>query len=269
MRYFILLLFCVFGVARENLLHSQILKVNKNNLNKDSANYWLGAVSFNFDLNNRSVTSGNENTFIGLTGTTDLVYLSDMHAYILINNINYFTSSKDDGAFISTGYSHFRLNWLRKKKLSYETFTQLQYDKGRNMQLRFLIGNGIRYRLTDSDKSLVVIGTGIMIEHEDWKVPGMESSIITRNIWKNSTYINGTFQLAQPLKLDLILYYQGGHDHESDIFRNRVNGDMQLSIQISDRLSFLAVLSGQYEDEPIIPINKFIYSFRNGIKWIF
>jgi hypothetical protein len=269
MRNVLILLFCVFGVALEKPLYSQILKVNKNNLNKDSANYWLGALSFNFDLNNRSVTSENENTFVGLTGTTDLVYLSDMHAYILINNINYFTSSSDDGAFISTGYSHFRLNWLRKKNLSYETYSQVQYDKGRNMQLRFLVGGGIRYRLTDSDETLVVIGTGIMQEHEEWQVPDMEETIVTRNIWKNSTYVNGTFQLADPLKLDVIVYYQGGYDEKSDLFRNRINGDMQLTIQISNRLSFLAIFSGQYEDEPIIPINKFIYSFKNGIKWVF
>ncbi len=249
--------------------YCQILKVNKNNLNKDSSRYWLGAVSFNFNLNNRSVSKENENAFVGLTGTTDLVYLSEAHAYILINNINYFTSSGDNSGFISTGYSHFRINWIRKKNLSYENYAQVQYDKGRNMPLRFLLGGGLRYRITDSEKMLVVAGTGLMHEYEEWKVPEMESVVLTRTIWKNSSYVSGTFQLTDPLKLDLVLYYQGGYDQVSEIFRNRVNGDIQISIQISDRLSFLVDFSGQYEDEPVIDINRFIYSLRNGIKWVF
>jgi hypothetical protein len=249
--------------------HAQILKVNKNNLNKDSSGYWLGAISFHFNLNNRSVSSDNENAYIGLTGTTDVVYVGDNHAYISINNINYFTSSADDGAFISTGYSHFRINWERQKRLSYESYGQIQYDKGRNMTLRFLVGSGIRYRFSDSDKTLLVIGTGIMHEDERWKVLNAEDQFIDKNIWKNSSYINGAFQLTKALKLDAILFYQGGYDGESEVFRNRINTDIQLSISISNRLSFVADFSGQYEDKPIIDINKFIYQVRNGITWTF
>ncbi len=251
------------------IAEAQILKVNKNNLNKDSSDYWLGAITFNFNLNNRSVSAENENAYIGLTGTTDVVYAGKDHAYISINNINYFTSSSDDGAFISTGYSHLRINWLRKKRLSYESYGQIQYDKGRNMTLRFLVGSGIRYRFTDSDKSLVVIATGIMFEDEQWKVLNTENQFIDKNIWKNSSYINGMFQLTKALKLDAILYYQGGYDTEDSIFRNRINADIQLSISITNRLAFIADFSGQYEARPIIDINTFIYQVRNGITWSF
>ena len=248
---------------------SQILQVNKNNLNADSSRFWLGAFTFNFNLNNRSVSDENENAFIGLTGSADLVYVADNHAYILINKINYFTSSSDDGAFISTGYAHFRINWLRKKRLSYENYMQTQYDRGRNMPQRVLAGGGLRYRLVDGEKNKLIVGTGLMFERERWREPENESNIIEKNLWKNSSYINGFIFITDDVKLDIITYYQGGYDNAADVFRNRINGDIVLSFTINKRLAFNAEFSGQFEDRPIVPINKFIYSVKNGIRWTF
>ncbi len=247
----------------------QILKVNKDHLNADSSGYWIGALSFNFNLNNRSVTADNENAYVGLNATTDVVYLSKKNAYISINDINYFTSSADDGAFISTGYSHIRANWLRKKRLSYENYLQLQYDKGRNMRIRFLLGGGLRYRLKDTKKTLIVVGVGAFNEAEVWDIPDTEDQSIEKQLWKSSNYLSGNFQLTKALNLNAIIYYQAGYDREDDLFRNRVNGDLQLGITISNRLAFLMSFSAQYEDEPIIDINKFIYQLKNGITYKF
>ncbi len=264
-QYILILLFIFLAGSTS----AQILQVNKNNLNADSSKFWLGAFTFNFDLNNRSVSSDNENAFIGLTATADLVYVADKNAYILINKINYFTSSDENGAFISTGYAHFRINWLRKKRLSYENYAQTQYDRGRNMPQRILIGGGIRYRLVDDEKKKLIVGTGAMFERERWKEPENETNIIEKNLWKNSSYINGYIFITDDLKLDVITYYQGGYDAAANKFRNRINGDIILSFSINKRLAFNAEFAGQFEDSPIIPINKFIYSIKNGIRWRF
>jgi len=263
----ILCLFCL--VLLSVSARAQILQVNKNNLNADSSKFWLGAFTFNFDLNNRSVSDENENAFIGLTASADLVYVADNHAYILINKINYFTSSSDDGAFISTGFAHFRINWLRKKRLSFENYVQTQYDRGRNMPQRVLTGGGIRYRLIDEEKHKLIVGTGLMFERERWKEPENESNIIEKHLWKNSSYVNGYIFITDDIKLDIITYYQGGYDTVDDIFRNRINADIVLSFYINKRLAFNAEFSGQYEDHPIIPINKFIFAVKNGIRWTF
>ncbi|MCA6073993.1 DUF481 domain-containing protein [Fulvivirga sedimenti] len=268
MRTFLLTCF-VLGLMLSGPVSGQILRVNKNNLNADSSRFWLGAFTFNFNLNNRSVSAENENAFIGLTASADLVYVADKNAYILINQINYFTSSDQNGAFISTGYAHFRINWLRKKRLSYENYVQTQYDRGRNMPQRVLMGGGIRYRLVDEEKKKLIVGTGAMFERERWKEPENESNIIEKNFWKNSSYINGFIFITEDVKLDIITYYQGGYDYEADLFRNRINGDIVLSFNINKKLSFNAEFSGQFEDRPIIAINKFIYSVKNGIKWAF
>lgn len=92
---------------------AQILKVDKGSLLLDSSSVLIGKMGLNFNIHNRSATSEEEIVFVGLNGTTDIVYLSDQHAYISINNIHYFKST--GGPLSSNGYSHFRVNLLRKK----------------------------------------------------------------------------------------------------------------------------------------------------------
>ena len=213
---FFLLALCVIGSAQ-----GQILKINKNNLNADSSNFWIGALSFNLNLNNRSVTDENENAFVGLSFTADVVYAATKHAYILINDIQYFRASDADAAFVSTGFGHFRVNWLRKKRLSFENYSQIQYDQGRNMPLRLLLGGGLRYRAVDKEKSKLILGLGAMQEKERWKQPENESVMVEKNILKNSSYINGFVQFNEHIKLDVITYYQVGYDNEDDLFRKR------------------------------------------------
>ncbi|UII29054.1 hypothetical protein LVD15_11670 [Fulvivirga maritima] len=128
-----------------NLASAQILKVDKGSIDSDSSNYFMGSINIEFDLNNKSATAEENITYTGLEGSSDLVYVGKKHAYILINEVSYIKST--GGPLISTGYTHFRINFLRKRKLSYESFTQVQYDNGRQMPFRFLQGAGIKIRL--------------------------------------------------------------------------------------------------------------------------
>lgn len=259
--------FFFITIIISGVVSGQILKVDKGSLDADSSGYFLGSIDANFNLNNRSTTAEQEVIFKGLNANSDLVYISKKHAYILINNISYFTST--GGPLISTGYAHFRVNFLRKKKLSYELFTQVQYDDGRNMPFRYLNGGGIKLRFIETDNASLFIGVGIMNEEEHWKSLANEGNIIEKNIWKTSDYISAKLKFNEFVDFNLITYYQGGYDEESDLFRNRISGDAVLTVKISDRLDFLTSFTAQYEDEPIIPINNFVYSLTNGLKWSF
>ena len=245
----------------------QILKIDKGSIDSDSSGYFVGNVKMNFNLNNRSATADKEITFTGLEGNVDLVYIADKHAYILINKINYFKST--GGPLISTGYAHFRANFLRRRILSYEMFSQVQYDDGRMMPFRYLQGGGVKIRLNANDKAKVYLGIGAMYEREHWKSLTEDNFIIEKEIWKTSDYINGKFTLNNHVSFDVIMYYQGGYDQQDEVFRHRISGDAVFTMKVTDKLSFLTSFSAQYEDKPIIPINNFVYSLTNGLKWTF
>ncbi len=246
---------------------AQILKIDKDKLLLDSSRMLIGNVAMNFDVHNKSATSEKEIRFVGLKGTTDLVYLSHKHAYISISNIHY--SKSTGGPLSSNGYSHFRINFLRTRKLSYETFTQAQYDNGRNMPFRFLIGGGVRLRLYESDKISLHTGIGMLHETEHWRDISGDNSIIEKQIIKTSNYLGMNTQLNSYVQLAMALYYQGGFDKESDLFRSRMSTDLLFKVKVTNKISFITSFSIQYEDKPIIPINNYVYSLNNGIIWDF
>ncbi len=260
-------IFLLFAMNINLLSSAQILKVDKGSLLLDSSRVLIGNVGLNFDIHNRSATSEREITFVGLKGTSDIVYLSQKHAYISINSVQYFKST--GGPLTSNGYSHFRINFLRMKPLSYETYTQVQYDDGRSMPFRFLYGGGVRLRLKESKKISAHAGIGIMNELEHWKNISTDNSKITKQILKTSDYVGATLQLTDFASIMLTFYYQGGYDNQDDVFRNRVSSDFEFKVKMTNKISFTSSCALQYEDKPIIPIRKLVYSVHNGLMWNF
>ncbi|WP_258103237.1 DUF481 domain-containing protein [Marinoscillum sp. MHG1-6] len=226
----------------------------------------MGSVNLDFNLNNKSATAEQSITYVGLIAGGDLVYVGKEHAFILINQLNYFKTT--GGPLFSTGYAHFRVNFLRKRKVSYEVFTQVQYDDGRKMPFRMLEGGNVRIRLKNR-KTKLYLGVGAMYERENWKMLTEGSPIIEKNLFKMTNYISYKQAINQSVDLNLIAYYQVGYDKDADLFRNRISGNAVLNIKLTDVLAFNTTFAAQYEDHPIIPINGFVYSLTNGLKWSF
>ena len=263
MRILIFLWFFLFLFSNAD---GQILKINKGDLSSDTSNVFLGSVDLNLNVNNQSATPEENLVYTGLEIGNDLIYLSENHAYLLLNNLKYFRIS--NGPLISTGHAHARVNLKRKEALSYEMFTQVQYDDGRRMPLRFLIGNGMRVRIVKGDKGNLYGGIGIMNELEWWK-PFNSEDVIKKQIWKNTTYLSGNVLIAENFKIDLITYYQGGWDDESELVRHRVSGDLSLNTKITGRLAFTTNFTLLYDAHPVININPLVYSLTNGLKFNF
>ena len=137
------------------------------------------------------------------------------------------------------------------------------------MPYRFLTGGGLRLNIKQKEKLKLHAGVGVMIESERWKSLENDSPDIEKNILKNSSYLSGKLILSEHDKIDLIGYFQGGHDTDSDLFRSRLSADAILNVKVTKRLAFVTNFAIQYEDRPIIPINNLVYSLTNGLKWNF
>ncbi|MEQ9052900.1 MAG: hypothetical protein RLP11_21460 [Marinoscillum sp.] len=246
---------------------AQILKVNKGSINSDSSGYFMGSTSVDFNLNNKSATAEQSITYTGLEADADLVYVGQRHAYILINQLNYFKST--GGPLISTGYAHFRTNFLRKQPLSYELFTQVQYDGGRKMPLRYLLGGNLRIKVAATTSSRLFVGIGMMYEKENWKMLTDESQIIHKDLLKSTNYISYKQAFNEHVNINVMAYYQGGYDRDAKVFRSRISGEAVLNVKLTNLLTFNTSFAAQYEDHPIIAINKLVYSLTNGFKFSF
>lgn len=243
---------------------SQILNVEKSRLEEDSSKYFMGKASLGMNLNNRGVINDQTITFLGINASTDLAYFSKRHTYMFINFYNYI--SNNGNAFVSAGYSHFRIHFLRKKRLSYETFAQYQYDRPRGLNYRRLTGAGVRYTIYNSPAINLIIGNGIFLEQEGWQSPVQDVPLQEVIFLKSNNYFSIRYNVNENLRLNSIIYYQVGHDKGVDLFRQRLSGEANINVRISDKVSMKTTFTSTYENHPIVPVQKFLYTLLNGIE---
>ncbi|MCC9168243.1 DUF481 domain-containing protein [Pontibacter harenae] len=252
---------------------SQILNIERARVTNDTANYLTGKGGLDFSMFNRNAGKDNPNNYLQLTLTGDLAYISGKHSYLLLNYFNYLLVNYDNrelrNTVASTGYSHFRINFLRQRKLSYEFFVQAQADKARGLNLRTLEGGGIRLALLRNKGDNLYFGTGLMHEHEEWENPDVEGRIDVSNLLKSTNYFSTKIKFNLNVSTDAIVYYQFGYDNSIDRFRNRVSGDVTLNVKLTNRFSLRTNFNCIYEDEPIVPVTKFVYAISNGLQVAF
>ncbi|WP_242919089.1 DUF481 domain-containing protein [Pontibacter liquoris] len=250
---------------------AQILNIERARVEQDSANYLTGKLGVNFSMFNRNAGKSNPNNYLQLTFHGNLAYVSSQNSYLLLNDYNYllvnYDSKEQRNTVASTGYSHFRINFLRKRKLSYEVFTQVQTDKARGLELRTLAGGGLRLALLRENDVSLFAGTGLMHEHEEWEDLEQEgTNLQIADLLKSTNYVSTRVKFNDQLSTESIVYYQFGYDPGIRRMRNRVSGDVSLNVKLNSRLSFLTNFNCTFEDRPIVPVTKFVYALTNGLQ---
>lgn len=264
---FIYFLFGLLAACFSHHSYGQILNVEKSRIKEDSANYFIGKIGLSFTLHNRDEDETGTNIFIGLIANTNTAYLSAQNSYILINYINY--TALGDQEASHTGYTHFRANFSRQKSVSTEAFTQYQYDLGRGLRARWLIGAGLRVKLIENESTTFIFGPGLMYEFEDWVSPTKSLESRKVDLIKSSNYLSLNKKLTDQVNLNTIAYYQTGYDDQIESFRHRVSGEVNISINITKKLSLATSFNCTFENKPIVPVNKFIYTITNGLQYNF
>ncbi|MEJ8756653.1 DUF481 domain-containing protein [Pontibacter sp. H259] len=248
---------------------AQILNIERARVEQDSSNYIIGKAGLNFSMFNRNAGKNNPNNFLQLTFNGDVAYISAKHSYLFLNYYNYLLINYDNevqrNTVASNGFTHFRINLERKRKLSYELFTQLQTDKARGLDLRTLAGAGVRLALIRRESNNLYLGSGVMHEHETWQSPE-EDKTIKSDLPKLTNYLSSKTTLNSHVTIEGIVYYQTGYDKSITTFRNRISGDTNLLFKLNNTLAFKTGFNCTYEDEPIVPVTRFVYAITNGIQ---
>ncbi len=258
----VLLFILVINFLQPN---AQILRVDKNHLESDSAGYFASVVEGSYSLDNRSLSQSQKLIYQRLNFKSDLLYVAKKHAYIWVNGLDIISST--NAQKFSTGFTHFRINFRRKHKLSQEVYLQFQYDEQRRMKLRTFAGGGIRYTLVDRPGADVHFGSGLMYEIETWQATeGVRSSEFNKYIPKISNYVGTEFELSQHVKFYLWGLHQTGWDQEAGIRRTRFAGDATFNIIMTRKITWINRFSYFYDVHPVISINPSYYTIMNGLR---
>ncbi|MFK7901201.1 MAG: DUF481 domain-containing protein [Cyclobacteriaceae bacterium] len=199
--------------------------------------------------------------FFILSSRANAAYLSKQHVYLLLNTLSLVQVEGSEPA--NAGYIHFRMNFWRKKQLSFEQFNQVQFDAGRGLTLRQLSGISLRWLIHSGEKTELACNSGSMIEYEQWK--GSPSSI--DNIFlKSTTNVSLRVEVIKNINLFLISYYQGRF---TNFFRPRITSDARIQFKIIEKLSLDFQFESTYDAAPIIDIKRHIYTIKNNLNYTF
>lgn len=259
LRYISIVLLSILSSA----LHAQILNIERLRLEEDTTKNFLGKGILGINANNRSADPSEPVRLFGINTSLNAVYQPGQHAYILVGQSDYLEVNDDE--VLNFGFVHLRANFLRDKKRSYEVFSQYSYDLFRGLDPRLLAGGGVRQRIFKTEKSDFFLGIGAFYESETWSHPTTDESVEI-SLWKSTNYLKFQTTINSAIDLNTVVYYQVGYDPTAILWRNRVSGNLNISSKITKRISLNNSFEMSYEDKPIVPITKFIYSLKVGLS---
>ena len=239
-------------------LYGQVLNVEsfRTEATIDTTASWSGETAFDVSL-----SKFNESVFL-LGNETNASYFSGKHRYLFLTSVELI--NVDGASVISNGYFHLRSTFNENKTVSPEIFTQYQYNENLGLNERYLAGGSVRYRFLDRQDIRGSLVTGVMFEHEQWRLE--DGSIVENNLLKSTSNIAVRGQLTETTQLLLIGYYQARPDQ---FFKPRVTSENQLNMQISKYLTYRVKFTLTYESEPIGETPDLIYTLKNGLVFSF
>ncbi|MEX0661542.1 MAG: DUF481 domain-containing protein [Balneolaceae bacterium] len=249
---FILISFILLSIY--SVSHAQVLNVEsfRTQADVDTTARWYGETGFDVTLskfNDRVFKLGNQ---------TNAAYFTGKHRYLFLTNVELI--NVDGSSVISNGYFHLRGTFQENKTFSPEVFSQFQYNENLGMKERFLTGASVRYTFLDEPTIRGSFVTGAMVEYEKWGIADQQN--VENTFLKSTSSLSIRGKLSDTTQLLLIGYYQARPDR---FFKPRVTSENQLTMRISQRLTFRVNFTLTYDVEPIIDIPNLTYELKNGL----
>jgi hypothetical protein len=270
MKAHLLLIILSFSISA--ISQAQILNVEKARIDSLSGEKtYRISLETKFNLYNRSAGATEQAEFINLSNDLNAVYAPGKHSYIGLGSLSY--TENNSNTILNNGYLHIRSTFNYRERWSQELFAQAQYDNFRGLTDRLLGGGAIGWQAIDGGMFSLSIGSGPMYELEIWRRPadedGTDRGTIEKRLLKLSTYLKLRWDINDRISFNTVAYYQVGYDDAIEAARNRLSANSNLNVQLASFLKFTTSLSLAYEDKPVIPITKFIYTLENGLTLSF
>ncbi len=233
--------------------NAQIVNIEAKRVAHVDSSEWYGRLNLAFNL----VENGN--SIVNLNGGTNLEYVKGRHWFLTLTNFNFVQVGKED--FINDGFLHFRYNYSINKVISYEAFTQFQYNEKLRLKLRWLLGSGLRFTLLNKENHNAHLGLTYMYEYNEETNPEIEF-----RDHRLSSYFSFAIRPFQNATLRSTSYFQPVLSDFNDL---RLSSQTALAINLTKKLKFTTTFNITYDSRVPEGVVNTIYSFRNGIRWDF
>ena len=210
-----------------------------------------------------SVKSGNVDLVqLALAGRSDLV--TGRLATFLVGNTR--IGFLDSTRFLSAGLLHVRQSYAVRPWLLPEWFAQVNYDEPRLINVRGLVGGGVRVRVADGGPARLWIGTGVMFEHERLDLLRGAEHAARISVVRSSSYGALRLRAADHLALTMTIYLQPQLSRPEDL---RVIHEMAMSVAVTQAIAVTISFDLRFDSRPPDGITAVDLDLESGLAVLF
>ena len=214
--------------------------------------------------------AGNTNASMAIIKSVQNVFSLDMNAHVQFKSRkdlylllgSYGILNGGGAKLVDNSFLHFRYNRKLNDHLRWEAFTQIQKNVINNIEYRFLVGTGPRFKVVDRKKFKLFFAGLIMLEQEKEKV---QPANISLN-WRNSNYVS--FSIYPNSQLDLVstTFYQPLISLFNDF---RILNQSRLRVKATKKLSLSINYNYLFDHFPPLGTPETNYTFSTGLDYDF
>ncbi len=228
---------------------AQIVDMEVERFHRDST-VWSGSLTGNISLSNY----GTEVFYIN--AGAHVQYQNTKDLYLLLGNYGFLKGNGQ--SFIDNGFLHFRYNHKLGKVVRWEAFSQLQQNTIINIQSRFLLGTGPRFKILGKKNWRLYAAALLMYERDK-----ETNNPHVLNEFRNSSYVSFTFIPAEKTEITSTTYYQPLLNNFRDYHLYNV---LNVNIATGKKLSVNIKWTYQYDAVPAGNAPKYNYDFSTGLE---
>ena len=245
----LLLLVIITGFVTANKCVAQIVNMESQRYHTDTTG-WAGSIGGNFALTNYG------QKVFDVDANAHLQYKSKKSLYLFLGGYGFLKG--DQQSYVDYSFLHLRYNYKLTKLIRLEAFTQWQQNVITKIQFRYLIGAGPRFKLVESKKIKLYMGSLPMYEIE--KETGVSKNI--RN-WRCSNYLSFTFIPNKQTELTTTTYYQPVMFDAGDY---RLLNQSTCKIKAGKKIAVVIRYNYQYDASPAAGVTSETYTFGTGLQ---
>lgn len=234
---------------------AQIVNTESARMQSDTIG-WQGGFGLAFSL------TQNTQKLLGAEAETHLQYKTTNDKGLWLFLAHYMVQKVGDRANISNYFTHLRYNWKVNEWLRWEFFTQYQNNDITQIDARFLLGTGPRFKLIKHEIFKLYAGVLFMYEIEKEKT----TPVVKHSDWRNSSYISFTWLPNKVTELMSTTYFQPRLDKFSDW---RILNQATFRVRASPHFSMSVRWNYLHDKFPAGTAPKTTYSFSTGIDYDF
>ena len=233
------------------LVVAQVVNI-ENKRFEDDTSRWAAQAGFRFNV----VENTQRSTELGAHGGVQ--FIEGIHRAFFITDIN--LNKVEDNAFNNTGFQHLRYQRTWRGPLSWEAYTQLQYNRPLRIDVRWATGAGARLVAWRTEVLRVAMGTSLLFEHEVDRVNDLRYNDI-----RSSNYLSVAWKLEPSLQVTGVVYYQPVVFDASD---QRIAVEGQLRVRASRRFAFDTRLNLQQDTKMAPGVPELNYRWQNVFTFL-